>query len=97
MVLGIISFIFSLIGIVGYFNHNFTFAYIALALSLIENIIGRITGQSKTMQFLIISCLLGWIIIGDFKLGVAIGACFETVILFIGGTIMMLLFLKKNK
>lgn len=92
MIFGIICFLVSIFGIIGYYNESFTITYIAFVLCLLENIFGRITGESKTMQFFIISCIIGWIATEDFKLGIAIGACFENVIAFIGGIIMILLF-----
>lgn len=92
MIFGIICFIVSIFGIIGYYNESFTITYIAFVLCLLENIFGKITGESKTMQFFIISCIIGWIATENFKLGIAIGACFENVIAFIGGIIMILLF-----
>lgn len=92
MIFGIICFIVSIFGIIGYYNESFTITYIAFVLCLLENIFGKITGESKTMQFFIISCIIGWIATENFKLGITIGACFENVIAFIGGIIMILLF-----
>lgn len=91
MLLGIICFIFACGGIYGFYNDVYILTYIGFGLCLFENVLGRIDGSSKTLQFFLISCLIGWIVVKDFWLGISIGACFENIISFVGGVIMIII------
>lgn len=92
MVLGIIVFVFACCGIYGFYNNLYVLTYIGFVFVLFECILGRIEGTLKSMQTTIIAGIIGWIIVQDFWLGIAIGACFENVIMFIGGCLMIFLF-----
>ena len=96
MVLGIICFLFACLGIYGFYNEIYLLTYLGLGLCLFENIIGIIEGTSKTIMPTIIAGIIGWIIIDNFWLGIALGICFENVIMFIGGCIMLLFFPSAN-
>ena len=96
MIIGIVCFIFSILGIYGFYNDFYILTYIAFILCLIQNIIGRINGSSKTIMPFLISCILGIFVIKNFWLGLVIGACFENAIMFIGGLI-VIFYLKNNK
>lgn len=91
MVLGIISFIFACAGIYGFYNDIYILTYIGFGLSIFECILGKIEGTLKSMQTTIIASIIGWIVVGEFWLGVAIGVCFENVIMFIGGCLMIII------
>ncbi len=89
MVLGIICFMFACAGIYGFYSGIYIFTYIGFALSLFECLLGKAEGTLKSMQTTIIAAIIGWIIVKDFWLGIAIGVCFENAIMFIGGCIML--------
>lgn len=94
MLFGFICFVFAIVGIIGFYNDSYILTYIGFGFCFLENILGRITDNSKTMQFFWFGCLIGWIIVKDFWLGISIGACFEGAIAFIGGVIIIFLGLK---
>ena len=101
MILGIICFILSLLGIYGFYNELYILTYIAFGFCLFDNVLGRLFGTLKSMKIFFLACIIGFIIVKKFWLGIAIGVCFEEVISFIGGIIyigfMLILGKKKNR
>jgi len=100
MILGFVCFLLSLLGIYGFYNDIYILTYFAFIFSLFENILGRLNGSSKTLMPFIIFCIIGVFFTKNFWLGLSIGACFETIITFIGGIILIVYFnilIKKNK
>lgn len=97
MILGIICFIFCCLGIYGFYNEIYLLTYIGFVLCLIENIIGRLNNSSKTIIPFLIGCIIGYLITKNFWLGIAIGACYENAIMFIGGTITLVAIFKSSK
>ena len=91
MMFGSLVFVCAICGIIGFYMDLHAFTYIGLAMALFESIIGLYTGTLKTMNTSIIAGIIGWIIVKDFWLGIAIGICFENVIMFIAGIIMMII------
>lgn len=89
MLLGSINFVFAIAGIFGFYNDLYILTYIGFGLCLIESILGRLEGTLKSMNTTIIAGIIGWLITKKFWLGIAIGVCFENVIMFIGGIIMI--------
>ena len=89
MLLGIIVFMSSCIGIYGFYNDLYILTYISFILCLFENVLGRLTGASKSMSIFFVSCLIGWIIEEKFWIGIAVGGLFENVITFIGGCLLV--------
>lgn len=96
MILGIICFLFSILGVYGFYNDLYFLTYIAFVLCFLENLLGRFNGSSKTIMPFFIACIIGIIFTRDFWLGISIGSCFETIITFVGG-IILLLFIKNKK
>lgn len=91
MLLGIICFIFAVAGIIGFYNDLYILTYIGFVLVIFECLLGKFEGTLKSMQTTIIAGVIGWIVVGEFWLGVAIGVCFENVIMFIGGCLMIII------
>ena len=91
MLLGIICFIFAIAGIVGFYNDLYILTYISFGLSIFECLLGKSEGTLKSIRTTIIAGVVGWIIVGEFWLGAAIGVCFENVIMFIGGCLMIII------
>lgn len=89
MLFGSICFVFAIAGIIGFYNDLYILTYIGLGLCLFESVLGRLEGTLKSMNTTIIAGILGWLITKNFWLGIAIGVCFENVIMFIGGIVMM--------
>lgn len=99
MLLGIVSFIFCVGGIIGYYIGVPSLMYVGLVLTIIEMIVGFVTGQLRSS----LSIWLGiFFAIGasvskkaGFFEALAIFMCYENVIMFIAGLVMML-FAPKN-
>ena len=100
MILGIVVFVFCFAGIYGFYTNLLILTYIGLALSLIEQIIGIITGQQKGLG-LIPLCLIisigGAIAGNNFLRCLAIVFCYENVIMFILGIPVVIANYKKIK
>ena len=101
MILGIITFIFSTIGIYGFYTNNFIFLYFGLSFVIIQHIIGIVTGKEKSLSIVWIAIIVavGLTISGmNFLTAIAICLCFENTILFIPALILMLIsFFKVSK
>ena len=88
MIIGIVVFIFCCIGIYGFYTNLLFLTYIGLALSLIEQIIGIITGQQKGLGFIPLCLIIsigGAIAGNNFLKCLAIVFCYENVLVFILG------------
>lgn len=94
MILGIIVFILSSLGIYGFFTNNLYFLHIALVAIILEYLIGYFSGQLKKLMppyftliaiFYMICAGFNWLI------AISVCLCFENVILFILGIIMMII------
>lgn len=90
MIISLICLIFSLLGIYGYFNDLYILTYIGFIFVLFQEVFGKLSGQSKTMEFFLIACFIGCVITKKFLIGISIGACFENTIFTILGLIFML-------
>lgn len=102
MIIGIIVFILSSLGIYGFFIGNYTFTTIALIAIIIEYILGFLTGQSKGFGVTFwLSIIIGIILSNNMGLSIwaciSVCLCFENVILFPIGLIMLVIFSKKLK
>ena len=91
MIIGIICFIMSIAGIIGFYNEIYVLTYIALIFNILEVIVGVFTNQLKSILTFLLGGIIGWIITGKFLLGLAIGLCFENIILFASGIILMII------
>ena len=91
MIIGIICFIMSIAGIIGFYNEIYVLTYIALIFNILEVIVGVFTNQLKRILTFLLGGIIGWIITGKFWLGLAIGLCFENIILFASGIILMII------
>lgn len=92
MILGIICFLLSILGIYGFFSEFYILTYIAFIFCLFENVSGRLNGSSKTIMPFLIACFIGVLFTKNLWLGMSIGACFENAVMFIGGLFLMLYF-----
>ena len=92
--IGIVSALMSIIGIIGFFSEALFLTYIAAVVCVIENIFGVVTGQQKSFSTLIIAIIIGiGVAMGnqmEILDGVAIAVCFENVIMQVGGLILIL-------
>lgn len=79
MIMCIISTIFGVLGIVGYYFGTVWLLYLGGAFTVLENLRGFITGQLKTLSVLIFSAFTGWCLTHTFN-GICLGICFENVI-----------------
>ena len=94
MIIGLIVFIFSCVGIYGYFNEIFILTYIVTILCVIEEFIGIGSEQQKGFFAIPLSIMFG---IGakvagkSFLLSSSIFMCFENVITFIFGVVLFVI------
>lgn len=100
MVLGIISTIFSSLGIYGFFTGNLFLLYFGMLCVIIEHIIGIISKQEKGLATVFIALIVSIILMingTNWLQAIAICLCFEGTICFILGCIMMILVGNKMK
>lgn len=100
MILGIIVFILSSLGIYGFFTNNLFFLYIALVAIILEYLIGYFSAQLKSLApiWLTFIVAFGMICAGfNWLIAISICLCFENVILFILGIIMMIIIYLRAK
>lgn len=90
MILGIICFILSIIGLICYNTGITIMIYIAGATIIIEVIVGVITGQSKSIISPLFFGIIGAFIVKPAIDGFFIGLCIENIILFILGIIILI-------
>lgn len=94
MIIGLIVFIFCTLGVYGYYDGNIALTYIGFGLAIIEHIIGISSGAEKGATTIILSilCALGMAFAGNNLIeSIAICLCFENVISFVFGIIIMLI------
>lgn len=92
MILGIITTIFSSLGIYGFFTNNYVLLYIGMGFVIFEHAIGIRSGQQKGLTTVWISLLFafGMICAGSNWINaIALCLCFEGTICFILGIILM--------
>lgn len=92
MIIGIIVFIFCVLGIFGYFDGNILLTYIGFAFASIEHVLGIYTGAEKglTTVWMAALCAFGMAIAGNNLIeSIAICLCFENVISFSLGVILL--------
>ena len=100
MILGIIVAIFCGIGIYGFYNSMLFLTYIGMILSILEQLYGCISGQQKSLFTLWICVLLaigGAFAGNNFFNSLAILLCYENIILFIAGIVILPLIALKIK
>lgn len=102
MMLGILGFIFSLLGIVGYFNGLPLMAVIGAAYIIIEAIIGLSTGELRNISTYIIAICIGFFISIFAKINtlstIAAALCFEEIVIGITSIIVLIVFgIKRSK
>lgn len=100
MLIGMFCTVLAIISIYGYFiGNNFLFIIGVVAI-VIELLYGIITNQLKTLMPTAISATVGIVCCKNVWIGIGIGLCFEQVIMFLLGLILMLItaiFIKKQK
>lgn len=99
MILGAITTIVSILGIIGFYINNFILLYLGLFSAIIEHSIGIYTGEEKSLITVWFALLiaLGFIFSGmNWLKAIAICLCFENVLCFILGSILMIFMVRKN-
>ena len=100
MIIGIIGFILSSLGIYGFYSEHFILMYIGMIATISEHIIGIITKQARN------NGVLGWVLAisiflmlrgMNWLVAISICLCFENVIMFALGSIMMIIGIMKIK
>lgn len=92
MIIGVVVFIFCILGIYGYFDNNVILTYIGLVLSVIEDIWGIYRGQQKGFStgWIALVCAIVMTIKGNvFLESLAVCMCFENVISFAFGIVLL--------
>lgn len=89
MILNIITFIFSILGIIGFYNNSTTLLFLGMVIVLLEIIIEFLSGQLKTLTTCILAIIIGIICTKDILVGTAIGLCFESVIMSFSGWLLL--------
>ena len=95
MILGICSTIFAGLGIYGFFNDNLTLLYIGMGCVILEHLIGILSKQQKSLTTVWLALLasFGMMAGGIYWLeALALCLCFEGVICFVLGLIMIIMF-----
>lgn len=95
MIIGTVVFIFCILGIYGYYSGNLFLTYLGLILAVLEHVIGISTGEEKglTSVWIAFFCALVMTFAGNnFIKSIAICMCFENVICFVLGMIMIVIF-----
>lgn len=98
MILGIISFVFGLLGIYGFFINNLFLLFLGMGITILEHAIGIFAGGQKglTTIWLSLLCSFGMAIGGyNWIQAIAICLCFENVICFILGGLLLIVVGKK--
>lgn len=91
MIMSIISCIFAVLGILGFYFGNITLTYIGAIIGVIENIIAFSIGEQKGFSTLIIAGIIAYFISFNsipFIIALSICICFENVICFVLGLIL---------
>jgi|BioPla2DNA2_1021312.scaffolds.fasta_scaffold78753_1 hypothetical protein len=94
MLLGIICTILGVLGVYGFFSANLILVIIGGIASIIENLLGVISGQQKSLMTPILAIIIGAIYASSAGIpvwiGVFIGLCFESAIMGILGFVGLL-------
>ena len=80
MIMGIISTVFAILGLVGFYSNIPLLLYLGAGFNVLENLRGFFTGQLKSLSTLLFSMFVGWLFVRNFY-GVCAGVCFENVII----------------
>lgn len=100
MILGIISTIFAGLGIYGFFSGNLFWLEIGMICVIIEHIIGIVKKEQKSLNTVWIALLVSFGLmaggVNPFE-AIAICLCFEGVICFVLGLVIMILFYNMQK
>lgn len=91
MILGLITAIFAVAGIVGYYNNLYYLTYIGGIITILETLRGLFTNQLKTINPSILAFIIGWVAIRRFWLGGLLGLCFEYVIMGVGSILLLII------
>ena len=98
MIIGIISTIFSSLGIYGFFCGNMLLLYLGFLSVIIEHIVGIYTGQEKSLGTVWIAILISFGMMANginWLQAISVCLCFEGTICFVLGLLLML-FVGKN-
>lgn len=100
----IIAFIFCIIGIVGFFNDIMWLTYVGMGLAIVDHLLGVVSGAQKSLTTLWIALFVSVLVSGACNSlldAVAICICFENIICFSLGILLMLVYgvanISKNK
>lgn len=85
MILGILGFVFSIMGIVGYFNGMSVLLAISAVCIVAEAVIGLCTGELRSLSTYIVAVIIGYFVAVFTKANVlstvAVALCFEDLVL----------------
>ncbi|MCD4713816.1 MAG: hypothetical protein K8R73_11080 [Clostridiales bacterium] len=97
MIIAIVTVFFSIAGIVGFYSGNYLITYIAAFVIIIDLLRGLATGQLKSIFTSIVASIIGVFLVKNIWLGVAIGLCFENLIMTALSIPMMLAIYKNSQ
>lgn len=100
MILGICSTIFAGLGIYGFFNDNLTLLYIGMGCVILEHLIGIMSGEQKGLSTVWLSLLASFGMMAGglpWLESFAVCLCFEGVIAFVLGVILLIFIGYKTK
>lgn len=80
MIMGIISTIFAILGLVGFYSDIPFLLYLGAGFNVLEILIEFFMGQLKSLSTLLLSMFIGWLLVKNFH-GICVGVCFENVVL----------------
>lgn len=89
MLMSILCTILSAVGIYGYFIDNNILFVLGITAIIIELLFGIITNKLKSITPFIISSVIGIICCRNLWVGIGIGLCFGSVIMFLLGIILL--------
>lgn len=84
MLFFLITLIFSIIGLVGFYNSNYTLTIIAAVLYILENLRGYFTGQLKSLSTIFWAAFIGFIIgkaNNNIFPTICVALCYEDIIM----------------
>ena len=93
MIIGIICWILSLVGIYGFYNGLVYLTIIGMVATIIENIIGYFTGENRSFNLIWLPIIIGVILSfygNNLLTSIAVCFCFENAIMFSLGLIVVL-------
>lgn len=95
MIVGIISTIFSSLGIYGFFSGNLFLLYLGMTCVIIEHVIGILLGEEKGLTTVWMSLLVSFGLMAggiNWLQAIAVCLCFEGTICFVLGLVMIVFF-----